>query len=178
LRLIRGAPGSGRTALVFREFKAALAEGRQSARIDARTGVPRDNDLVNIRLIAPTATLVRHFQHELARDGVVVAPRAVVSMNRFVRECAGGLATAPDAVVRLLVRDALRRLDPPEFAGIATTDGMADVISESVRLLENAGATAAKFASVRGLSAQAKALARVWLDVDKRLAERGYVSRP
>ena len=161
MRLIRGAPGSGKTALVFREFKAALAEGR-----------------TDVRLIAPTATLVRHFQHELARDGVVISPRAVVSMNRFVRECAGEFATAPDGLLRLVVRDALRRLDPSEFAGIATTEGMAGIILESVRLLENAGCTAAKFASVRGLGAQAKALARVWLDVDQRLGERGFVSRP
>jgi len=161
LRLIRGAPGSGKTVLVFREFKAALAQGR-----------------TDIRLVAPTATLVRHFQHELARDGVVLSPRTVVSMNRFVRECAGELATAPDDLLRLVVRDALRRLDPPEFAGIATTDGMAGIIAESIRLLENAGATAAKFASVRGLGAQSKALARLWLDVDKRLGEAGYISRP
>ena len=161
MRLIRGAPGSGKTALVFREFKAALAEGR-----------------TDVRLVAPTATLVRHFQHELARDGVVVSPRTVVSMNRFVRECAGELATAPDGLLRLVVRDALRRLDPSEFAGIATTEGMASIIVESIRLLENAGATAAKFASVRGLGGQAKALGRVWLDVHQRLRERGYVSRP
>ena len=161
MRLIRGAPGSGKTALVFREFKAALARGR-----------------TDIRLVAPTATLVRHFQHELARDGVVLSPRTVVSMNRFVRECAGELATAPDDLLGLMVRDALRRLDPPEFAGIATTDGMAGIIAESIRLLENAGATAAKFAAVRGLGAQSKALARVWLDVDTRLGERGYISRP
>ncbi|HWD98197.1 MAG TPA: DEAD/DEAH box helicase family protein, partial [Bryobacteraceae bacterium] len=107
MRLIRGAPGSGKTALVFREFKAALAEGRSG-----------------VRIVVPTATLVRHFQHELARDGLVVSPRTVVSMNRFVRECAVGPVSAPvsapDVVLRLLVRDALRRLDPPEFSGIAT----------------------------------------------------------
>ncbi len=161
MRLIRGAPGSGKTALVFREFKAALAGGH-----------------AQVCLVAPTATLVRHFQHELARDGVVVSPRTVVSMNRFVRECAGGLATAPDALLRLVVRDALHRLDPPEFAGIATTDGMPGIITESIRLLENAGATAARFAGVRGLGPQPKALARVWLDVENTLRQRGFVSRP
>jgi RecB family exonuclease len=161
LRLIRGAPGSGKTALVFRDFKAALAERRR-----------------DIRIVVPTATLVRHFQHELARDGVVVSPRTVVSMNRFVRECAAGPVSAPDAVLRLVVRDALRRLNPPEFSGIATTGGMTDVVVESIRLLENAGGAAAKLAIVRGLGPHAKALGRIWLDVDARLRERGFVGRP
>src|SRR5277367_1157862 len=69
MKLIRGAPGSGKTALVFREFKDALRTGR-----------------ADLRIVVPTATLVRHFQHELARDGVVFSPRSVVSLNRFVRE--------------------------------------------------------------------------------------------
>src|SRR5579863_8428260 len=161
MKLIRGAPGSGKTALVFREFKAALRMGA-----------------AGLRIVVPTATLVRHFQHELARDGVVVSPRSVVSLNRFVRECAGGPVAAPDALLRLLVRDALRRLNPPEFAQVAATEGMADVALETIRLLENAGCDAKRFAAIRGLGAQARALARIWLDTDSTLTARGFVSRP
>jgi ATP-dependent helicase/DNAse subunit B len=85
--------------------------------------------------------------------------------------------SASDVVLRLLVRDALRRLNPPEFSGIATSGGMTDVVVESIRLLENAGAGAAKVAAVRGLGPHAKALARIWLEVDTRLRERKFASR-
>ena len=67
MRIIRGAPGSGKTALVFQEFKEALAAGIRDARI-----------------IVPTATLVRHFRHELARDGLVFSPRAVISFSGLI----------------------------------------------------------------------------------------------
>ena len=59
---------SGKTALVFREFKDALRSGA-----------------TDLRIVVPTATLVRHFQHELARDGMVFSPRSVVSLNRFIQ---------------------------------------------------------------------------------------------
>ncbi len=161
MRLVRGSPGSGKTALIFREFKAALAGNRAETRI-----------------VVPTATLVRHFQHELARDGIVLAPRSVVSMNRFVRECAGDATVVPDSLLRLLVRDALQRLNPPEFADVAGTAGMADVAVETIRLLENAGCDPRRLAAVRGLNAPAKAFARVWANVESALVARGYLSRP
>lgn len=160
LRLIRGAPGSGKTALVFREFKAAFAESRDS-----------------VRIVAPTATLVRHFRHELARDGMALPPHAVISMNRFVRECAGDRATAPDRLARLIVRDALRRLKPPEFAQVASCEGMADVVVETIRILENTGCGAARFGAIRGLGPAARAFGRVWAEIDASLGARGFVGR-
>ena len=69
--LLRGGAGSGKTAEVLKEFRAAVEAGR-----------------TDVRLIVPTATLVRHLQHELARDGVVFSPRCILSLSRFARECA------------------------------------------------------------------------------------------
>src|ERR1700723_2367299 len=99
MRLIRGAPGTGKTALVFREFKSALQAGG-----------------TNLRIVVPTATLVRHFQHELARDGMVFSPRSVVSLNRFILERAAISSDAkpvPDGLPRAIVRDCLQRLKFP-----------------------------------------------------------------
>ena len=69
MKLVRGAPGSGKTALVFDEFKDGLRAGRG-----------------DLRIVVPTATLVRHYQHELARDGMVFPPHSVISLSRFIRE--------------------------------------------------------------------------------------------
>ncbi len=159
MRIVRGAPGTGKTALVFREFKQALAGGREP------------------RIVVPTATLVRHFQHELARDGVICRPRSVISLARFVAERAGeACPLAPPALTRSLIRASLKLLELPAFAEAAKTDGMASVLEETITLFENAGCSPEKLAS-RALAPRAKAFARVWGAVDKDLQAAGYRSR-
>src|SRR5690349_16656346 len=108
MRLIRGAPGSGKTALVFREFKESLGAGR-----------------TDLRIVVPTATLVRHFRHELARDGLVFSPKCIVSLSRFALERACDMSIVPEGLLRAIVRDALRRLDLPQFRDVVATEGMA-----------------------------------------------------
>ncbi|MCU1328466.1 MAG: ATP-dependent nuclease subunit B-like protein [Bryobacterales bacterium] len=159
MRIVRGAPGTGKTALVFREFKAAQAEGRDP------------------RIVVPTATLVRHFQHELARDGVVCRPRSVISMARLAAELAGEVKLAPPALVRAMVREALKSLDLPAFAEAAKTEGMAAVVEETISLFEGAGCGPERLAEARGLSARAKAFARVWKAVAQDLGAAGYAGR-
>jgi ATP-dependent helicase/DNAse subunit B len=170
MRLLRGAPGAGKTALVFREFKEALARGGAETRI-----------------VVPTATLVRHFQHELARDGVVFSPSSVVSLRRFVADRASPLKAAPvkaapvkaapDGLVRLIVRRTLRDLELPEFAGVAETNGMAATVLETISLFENAGCTPDRLASVRKLHPHARAFGKIWRTVEEELRRRGYTSR-
>jgi len=161
MKLIRGAPGSGKTRQVFGEFKDALRGGEK-----------------NLRLVVPTATLVRHFQHELARDGVVFSPRCVVSLNRLLLERAGETRLIPGGLLRALVRDALERPAFPEFAAVATTDGMADTIVETIGLFENAGATPEKLApAVRRLGPHAKPFEKLWRAVRDAARERGFVLR-
>ncbi len=161
MKLIRGAPGSGKTRQVFREFKAALRSGE-----------------TNLRLVVPTATLVRHFQHELARDGVVFSPRSVVSLNRLLLERAGETQLIADGLLRALVRDALQRLPFPEFAAVATTDGMADTLVETINLFENAGCTPDRLASsIRKLGAHARPFERLWRSVRDAASQRGFALR-
>jgi ATP-dependent helicase/DNAse subunit B len=160
MKLIRGAPGSGKTRQVFREFKEALRteEG-------------------NLRLVVPTATLVRHFQHELARDGVVFSPRSVISLNRLLLERAGETQLIPDGLLRALVRDSLQRIPFPEFAAVANTDGMADTVSETISLFENAGCTPDKLASIRKLGTHARPFEKLWRAVRDAARQRGFALR-
>ncbi len=159
MRLVRGAPGTGKTALVFREFKEAL-------RVGAR----------GLRIVVPTATLVRHFQHELARDGIVFSPRSVVSLNRFLLERAS-ILPVPDGLLRAIVSDNLQRLQFPEFASVAITDGMAATIADTIDLLENAGCTPDKLASVRRLGPHAKPFEKLWRAVGEAVRRCGYCLR-
>ncbi len=160
MKLIRGAPGSGKTALVFREFTDELRRGR-----------------TDLRIVVPTATLVRHFQHELARDGVVFSPHSVVSLSRFVKERAAGVDPVPAGLLHAIVRDSLRRNRFPEFADVATTDGMAATVIDTISLFENAGCTPEQLAVVRRSGADAKAFARLWRAVTDRVHECGYQTR-
>jgi ATP-dependent helicase/DNAse subunit B len=159
MKLVRGAPGTGKTALVFREFKEAL-----------RAGVP------DLRIVVPTATLVRHFQHELARDGIVFSPRSVVSLNRFLLERAS-VVPVSDGLLRAIVRNALQQLPFPEFASVATTEGMAATIVDTIDLFENAACTADKLASVRKLGPHAKPFEKLWRAVGGAVRRCGYCLR-
>lgn len=163
MRLIRGAPGSGKTALVFREFKEALRAGR-----------------TDLRIVVPTATLVRHFQHELARDGFVFSPHCVVSLNRFAREraAAGTNAELVSAgLLRAIVRETLRRHRFPEFAEVANTEGMTAVAIDTIELFENAGCNPEKLSAVRKLSPHGKAFARLWRMVGEKVRACGALMR-
>jgi len=164
MRLIRGAPGAGKTALVFREFKEGL-----------RSGVS------DLRIVVPTATLVRHFQHELARDGIVFSPRSVMSLNRFLLERAvvppNKTAQVPDSLLRVIVCDALQRLKFPEFASVATTEGMAATLIDTIDLFENAGCTPDKLAAVRKLGPHAKPFEKLWRAVGEAVRQSGYHMR-
>ena len=160
MRLIRGAPGAGKTGRVFREFREALAQRRDG-----------------LRIIVPTATLVRHFQHELARDGLVFPPSAVVSLRRFVADQAPELKPVPEGLLRAIVRDVLHRLKPAEFSQVAETDGMVSTILETIGLFENAGATPEKLGSLRRLTPHGKAFEGLWRAVSAAVHDRGFASR-
>ncbi len=158
MRLIRGRAGSGKTAQVLSEFKHAIRNDRTSA-----------------HLVVPTATLVRHFQHELARDGVVFPPNAVVSLSRFVAERANGVIQVSDSLLRVIVRDVLARL--PEFGAVAGTEGMAATVEETIGLLDNSGATPDSLKAIRKLGANGKAFERIWRTVETEVRARGFEMR-
>ena len=161
MKLLRGAPGSGKTRRVFREFKDALRSGE-----------------TNLRIVVPTATLVRHFQHELARDGVVFSPRCIVSLNRFLLERADDVKLVPDGLLRAIARDSLQRLPFPEFASVAGTEGMAATIVDTIGLFENAGCAPDKLSQVlRRLGAHARPFEKLWRTVGDAVRDRGYQMR-
>jgi hypothetical protein len=162
MQLIRGAPGAGKTALVFREFKEAWRSASRE---------------VDLRIVVPTATLVRHFQHELARDGVVFSPRCIVSLLRFALDRAPEVKLVPDGLLRAIVRDALRRLNLPEFAEVSATEGMASTIVETISLFENADCTPDQLARIRKLGPRAKAFEKIWRAVEADVRDRGYSTR-
>ncbi len=160
MRLIRGTPGSGKTRIILQEFKDAMRQG-----------------LTGLRIVVPTATMVRHFRHELARDGVVFPPSCVVSLNRFAAERAPEHKLVPDGLLTAIVRDCLERINPVEFAEVSRTEGMLATVIETIALFENAGCTPDKLVSVRRLPPHARAFERVWRAACAAIAASGFCTR-
>jgi hypothetical protein len=65
--LLTGPAGSGKTSLVLAQFRAALARNDPPA-----------------RLLVPTATMARHLQNRIAREGFVLRPHWIQTLSRFV----------------------------------------------------------------------------------------------
>src|SRR5665213_534947 len=160
MRVIRGGPGTGKTAQILGEFRRALEQRRG-----------------DLRIVVPTATLVRHLRHELARDGVVFPPPSVVSLSRFIEENAPHLKPLPEGLLRAIVRETLRRLNPPEFAEVAQTDGMVSTVLETIALFENAGAIPEKLSAVRRLTPHARAFEKIWRAAAAEVRAGGFASR-
>lgn len=110
--------------------------------------------------------MAEHIQNQLARASVALRPSRVMTLARFL-DTRTGLAAAPEAVLHLLIQDALERLRPPSFAAVAEFRGchraLAALIEEAPR------------AALHGRFADD--LARVFDHVEANLAARGMALR-
>ncbi len=151
MRLIRGAPGTGKTALIFDAFAQAVRNGETA-----------------LRIIVPTATLVRHYQHELARTGLVFDPNAIMTLSRFARECVPNLTLVPARLVRALNPRLSLSPATPRIRPGRRKAGMADIVIETIARFENAGCTPDRLLKDRKLTPLGKAFQRVWKEVGRR----------
>ncbi len=162
--LITGPPGSGKTQEI-------LAPLRESARRGS----------CDVWLLVPTATMADHIRHELAREGLLVRPRSVITLHRFVEDHARGFPLAPKPVVRHLIRRALEE-DPPEtFAPVAELPGLVGALEELISELSLAGLPAHKFARMAAALAPAapyaSAVAEIYERLEQELLERNLALR-
>src|SRR5215471_10039815 len=104
MRLLTGPAGSGKTALVVEAFRESLRAGDDG-----------------VRLLVPTATFVQHLQNRMAREGFVFRRGLIQTLSEFLSAWAGEVPQIPEAVLYLVVEDAVRRVDRAEFARVAHT---------------------------------------------------------
>ena len=102
MRLLIGPAGSGKTTRALDDLRAALRRNQGGT-----------------RLLAPTATLAIHLQNQLAREGLVLRRNAIQTLHGFVEAWCAGLTEVSDPVLALVAAEALRRVNRPEFAGVA-----------------------------------------------------------
>jgi hypothetical protein len=132
------------------------ASGKSRAALDRFLSIPQSV------LLTPTATMAEHIRNELARAGVAVRPSRIVTLAQWL-DAWTPFAAAPAPGVHLLIEEALERLRPPRFSGVAEFRGFRRALAE---LFEEAPAGT--------LSGELLALFR---EVEGGLAARGMALR-
>jgi len=158
--LVTGPAGSGKTAFVLDRFREALRAGDDA-----------------VRLLAPTATLAQHLQNRMAREGFVFRRRLIQTLSGFVEEWAGDVPQAPDTVLYLMVEEAARRVNRPEFAGVAHMPGFCASLARSIGEFSSAGCDSARLASSLPEAPLGAAFLAVYQEVERELERRGVTMR-
>ena len=158
--MITGPAGSGKTARILDEFRAALRAGRAGA-----------------RLLVPTATLARHLQNSLAREGFVLRRGTVQTLSGFVGELTPELAEVSDAVLYLMVEEAAKKVARPEFAGVVGLPGFCASLKRVIDEFVSADCDSERLAGALPEAPLAHAFLAVYREVDRELARRALVTR-
>jgi len=160
MRLLTGPPGSGKTAFVLDALRTALRGGNH-----------------RVRLLVPTATMARHLQNRLAREGFVLRRSHVQTLNKFVDTYASDLTQVPDTVLHLIVEQAIRRVGRPEFAEVGGLHGFCASLTKVVQEFASAGCDSTRLAGHLPQAPLAAAFLAVYREVDRDLAARGLALR-
>lgn len=129
------------------------------------------------RVVVPTATLAEHLQNQLAREGYVFRGGLIQTLSRFLDPWTAGLPEVPSATLHLIVEEAARRVDRPEFARVVQLPGFNGALTRTISELSSAGCDAALLARqltdlAKGAPLAAGFLA-VYREVERDLARRG-----
>jgi ATP-dependent helicase/DNAse subunit B len=160
MRLLTGPAGSGKTSFVLDRLREAL----------------RAKDRA-IRLLVPTATMSQHLQNRLAREGFVFSPALVETLSGFVDEWAADVPQAPDAVLYLIVEQAVARAQRPEFARVAHMPGFCASVARTIGEFSSAGCDSARLAQSLPEAPLSAAFLAVYQEVDRELERRGLALR-
>src|SRR6202050_4870772 len=161
--LLTGPAGSGKTFRILERLRAAF-ERRDSG----------------VRLLTPTATMARHFQNRLAREGFVFRPGLIQTFSRFVDAYAADLPQVSAPLLYLLVEDAARRVNRPECARVVHLPGFCAALARAIEEFSAAGCDAVRLADSLPRKAAAplgEAFLAVYSEVDRELARRELATR-
>jgi len=161
--LLTGPAGSGKTFRILERLRAAFERGDSG-----------------VRLLTPTATMARHVQNRLAREGFVFRPALIGTLSRFVYAFAADLPQVSEPLLYLLVEDAARRVNRPEFARVVHLPGFCAALARAMEEFSAAGCDAARLANSLPRKAAAplgEAFLAIYREVDRELARRGLATR-
>jgi ATP-dependent helicase/DNAse subunit B len=160
MRLITGRAGSGKSSLVLQELRQAMVGGGSE-----------------VRLLVPTATLARHSQNQLVREGLVLPGETIQTLSSFVRPWALPVMQAPDSVVYLAVAEAVRRIDRAEFRQVAHFAGFCGALARTIAEFSSAGCDSQRLRRHLPDTPLAAPFLAIYQEVEAALERRGLALR-
>jgi ATP-dependent helicase/DNAse subunit B len=160
MHLVTGPAGAGKTARVLDQFRRSLRERDQA-----------------VRLLVPTATMVRHLRNQFAREGFVLRPECIQTLSGFVSDWVDSPPQVPDATLYLIVEQAIHRLQRPEFAKVAGMPGFCASVARTISEFSSAGCDSERLARHLPDAPLGPAFLAVYREVDRELAARGFAMR-
>src|SRR5439155_26875457 len=116
-------------------------------------------------------------QNLLAREAFVFRRSLVTTLSGFVRELTPEVREASDAVLQLLVEQAVERVARPEFARVVGLAGFSASLKRGIDEFAEAGCGASKLAAALPDAPLAEAFLAVYEEVERELARRGLMTR-
>ena len=160
MRLITGPAGSGKTTCIVERFIESL----------------RRNDHA-IRILVPTATLAQHLQNRIARQGFVFRRNLIQTLSSFIETWSGERPQVSDAVLYLLVEQAVARVNRPEFRRVAQLPGFSAAVARTIAEFSSAGCDSARLAANIPEAPLGTAFLAVYREVDRILERRALALR-
>jgi ATP-dependent helicase/DNAse subunit B len=160
MRLITGPAGSGKTTFILDRFREALRAQNHA-----------------VRVLVPTATMAQHLENQIAREGFVFRRNLIQTLSRFVDERAADFQQAPDAVLYLLVEEAVAHVNRPEFRRVARLPGFCASLARTIAEFSSAGCDSARLAACLPDAPLAAAFLAVYEEVDRMLDRRSLLLR-
>src|SRR5215471_18049818 len=160
MRIWTGPAGSGKTAGVLDDLRGALHAGRD-----------------DLRLLVPTATMAEHLQNRLAREGFVFRRSLVQTLSGFVEGLTRDVRQVSEPVLYLIVEEAARRVNRPEFEAVVNLPGFCATVARTVAEFSSAGCDSARLGACLPDAPLGAAFLAVYREVDRELERRGAVLR-
>src|SRR4051812_26741038 len=160
MRLLTGPAGSGKSAVVRERMRDALRARR-----------------TDIRLLVPTTTMVEHLQNGFAREGFVFRRSLVQTLTKFVEAQTPDVRQVSEPVLYLIVEEAARRVDRPEFHRVVNLPGFCAAVARTIGEFSSAGCDSARLAACLPDAPLAEAFLNIYREVDRELERRGLVLR-
>lgn len=121
MHVLTGRPGSGKTRYILDRVRTWLRQRTE------------------FRLIVPTNTMAEHTRNQLAREGFVFRPGAIVTFSKFVESLIPDLPPLSAAALELLVEEALTRIPLKEFEKVKAYPGFRKSVMDQIQELAAAG---------------------------------------
>jgi len=160
MRLITGPAGSGKTTFLLDRFREALRARNHG-----------------VRLLVPTATMAQHLENQIAREGFVFRRNLIQTLSRFVDERATDFPQVSEAVLYLLVEEAVAQVNRSEFRRVARLPGFCASLARTIAEFSSAGCDSARLAACLPDAPLAAAFLAVYEEVDRMLDRRGLLLR-